>query len=202
MLINSILLAVETDGELPDPEEIAFRLRIDKSNAIKYLKEIDYCMEHDASEVLASCKQSARTENREQSVEQSTEAEADTEDKNIMSRNLDEVPKKILLYLNTNANKKFRPVDSNLKLIRARLKEGHSEGDMLWVIDEKIRQWLSSPKFNAYLRPATLFNAEKFNQYIGEKGSVRPMSDKEAFYADLQSEDSPTIIEGDCHVIK
>ena len=61
-LINSILLASEDFGELPECDEIAFRLRLDKDKVNKYLQEIDYCIEHDDSEVLADCYQDASLE--------------------------------------------------------------------------------------------------------------------------------------------
>jgi hypothetical protein len=35
---------------------------------------------------------------------------------------------------------------------------------------------MNDPQNNKYLRPATLFNATKFNQYVGELGSGTPMS--------------------------
>lgn len=114
------------------------------------------------------------------------------------------IAKKVIEYLNVTASKKFRPVDTNMKFITARLKEGHSENDLMWVIDRKVDEWLTDPSMNKYLRPATLFNAEKFNQYIGEKGVERPLSEKEAFYKRIRGEDTVgnPVIEGDFHVVK
>ncbi len=74
----------------------------------------------------------------------------------------------VIKHLNNKTGKKFKPVDSNLKLVVARLKEGNSVGDITWVIDHKISEWKGND-YEKYLRPSTLFNAEKFNQYIGEK---------------------------------
>lgn len=82
--------------------------------------------------------------------------------------------RKAIEYLNEKTNKKpgqgFKLVDSNLKLARARLKEGHTLETMKSVVDRKVDQWLGDPKWGEYLRPATLFNAEKFNNYVGQLG--------------------------------
>ena len=90
----------------------------------------------------------------------------------------DLVEKKLLDILNSKSGKKFKPVESNLKFLRARLKEGHTEQDIIDVIERKILEWQNDPEMKQYIRPATLFNAEKFNQYIGEIGSPLPENKK------------------------
>lgn len=95
------------------------------------------------------------------------------EGKGIMSRERrddDEKPKPeilILEKLNLLTGKNFKPVQTNLSLIRARLAEKHTEKEILDVVAMKVQQWQGG-KMDEYLRPATLFNAEKFNQYVGE----------------------------------
>lgn len=79
--------------------------------------------------------------------------------------------KEILSYLNEKSFKNFQPTDSNLKLITARLKEGATKKDCIIVINSKVQEWISDPKMNQYLRPATLFNATKFSQYVGSISS-------------------------------
>lgn len=73
----------------------------------------------------------------------------------------------ILEKLNILTGKNFKPVESNLKLIRARLAENHTTKELLDVVEMKVEKWQGG-KMDEYLRPATLFNAEKFNQYVGE----------------------------------
>jgi len=73
----------------------------------------------------------------------------------------------ILEYLNEKADKNFKPVESNKRFLKARLDEGHSAEDIKSVIDLKVSEWKTDSHMNQYLRPATLFNAEKFNNYIG-----------------------------------
>jgi uncharacterized phage protein (TIGR02220 family) len=80
----------------------------------------------------------------------------------------------IIDYLNQKTGKKFRAVESNRKFVRARIAEGHTSEDMKAVIDRMVTQWANDPKMAQYLRPATLFNAEKFNQYVGELGAPLP----------------------------
>ena len=74
----------------------------------------------------------------------------------------------ILEYLNANTQRNYRPVDSNLKLITARLKSGATDLQCREVIFNKCEQWGKDPKMSEYLRPATLFNSTKFEQYLGE----------------------------------
>jgi len=90
----------------------------------------------------------------------------------------DLVEKKLLDILVSKSGKKFKPVESNLKFLRGRLKEGHTEEDIIAVIERKIMEWKDDPSMKQYIRPATLFNAEKFNQYIGEVGAPLPDNNK------------------------
>lgn len=81
----------------------------------------------------------------------------------------------ILTYLNEKASRAYKPVDANIKLILARLKEGAAVDELRAVVDRKCIQWLGDEKMAQYLRPATLFNATKFAQYAGEaESSGRP----------------------------
>ncbi len=74
----------------------------------------------------------------------------------------------ILQFLNEKTKRAYRPVDSNIKLIIARLKSGATVMDCRQVIAKKTREWKGNDKMAEYLRPATLFNATKFEQYLGE----------------------------------
>lgn len=95
--------------------------------------------------------------------------------KELISSKLDNTAEtQILEFLNNRSGKQFKPVESNLKLIRARLKEGHSEAEILSVVERKCSQWENDQKMAQYIRPATIFGAEKFNQYIGELGIEDP----------------------------
>tara|TARA_R100001510_G_scaffold57488_1_gene65744 strand:- start:3032 stop:3859 length:828 start_codon:yes stop_codon:yes gene_type:complete len=80
----------------------------------------------------------------------------------------------VLEFLNQTKSKfgvrgKFKLVNSHLKFISARLKEGHTVAECRQVIVVKTKQWANTD-MAIYLRPSTLFNEEKFNNYIGELG--------------------------------
>jgi uncharacterized phage protein (TIGR02220 family) len=77
--------------------------------------------------------------------------------------------REILNFLNQKAGRSFRPVPANLKLIEARLRSGASMADCRGVIARKVREWQGDAKMAKFLRPATLFNATNFEQYLGEK---------------------------------
>lgn len=87
--------------------------------------------------------------------------EVKTEDKQIR------VCETVLQHLNKKTGAAYRSAESNNRLIIARLNEGNSLQDLLDVIDMKCEEWTET-KFAKFLRPSTLFGAEKFNQYVGE----------------------------------
>lgn len=78
---------------------------------------------------------------------------------------------KIINHLNEVAGTKFRPVESNLKFINARLKD-YDETDLLSVIDKKVKEWKGT-KMQQYLRPETLFNATKFETYVNGLNEIK-----------------------------
>jgi uncharacterized phage protein (TIGR02220 family) len=75
----------------------------------------------------------------------------------------------ILDFLNARTRSGYKPVASNLDKIEARLKEGSSVEEMKQVIARKSSEWLGTT-MEKYLRPETLFNATKYNQYAGQLG--------------------------------
>jgi len=78
--------------------------------------------------------------------------------------NLEE--KIILNYLNDRCGKKYRLLENNFKMIRARLKEGFTKQDFFDVIDNRRDYWLHDPRMSEYLRPATLFCPKNFEAYL------------------------------------
>lgn len=91
-----------------------------------------------------------------------------TEDK-VMDNQILIQAQEIIKYLNLKAEKRFNENNiENLELIYERLSEGYTVEDFQAVVDYKTQQWLNDPKFRIYLRPATLFKAEKFDNYLNE----------------------------------
>lgn len=76
--------------------------------------------------------------------------------------------REILEFLNAKVGRAYEPVDANLELIVARLREGATAAKCRQVIVKKSREWAGDEKMSEYLRPATLFNRTKFAQYVGE----------------------------------
>lgn len=79
----------------------------------------------------------------------------------------------VLDYLNQKAGRRFESTPANTKLILARMKEGATVEQLKAVVDAKVGDWLHDSKMSEYLRPATLFNAEKYGQYAGSLGAAR-----------------------------
>jgi uncharacterized phage protein (TIGR02220 family) len=73
-------------------------------------------------------------------------------------------------YLNEKTGKRYRAVNANVALIAARLRES-TINECRMVIDAKVAAWQHDDKMCQYLRPATLFNATKFANYVGELGT-------------------------------
>lgn len=74
--------------------------------------------------------------------------------------------KEIIDYLNTVMNAHYSvTAKAATRHIRARLDEGYSVGDFKIVIEKMHRLWKGTD-MEKYLRPATLFNGEKFEGYL------------------------------------
>ena len=99
-----------------------------------------------------------------------TDTDTDT-DKKPLSGKPDPSPKsnakEILNFLNEKTGKQYQPVDANINLILARLKE-YDEKSLMQVIAKKTREWSTDDKMCQFLRPKTLFNATNFANYAGE----------------------------------
>lgn len=123
------------------------------------------------------------------------QAQAKEHEQASLSGTPDDEAEQILAHLNAEAKRDYRPVPSNIKLIRARLKEGATPAEMLAVIDMKVRQWANDPKMAQYLRPDTLFNATKFAQYIGQLRAGLPLPERsvDGFLATFDDNDGMTI---------
>lgn len=75
----------------------------------------------------------------------------------------------IINYLNEKTKRGYGIENkSTVDLIRARLNEGRTVKDFQDVIDKKVEDWLTDDKMVNYLRPSTLFNRTKFENYLNE----------------------------------
>ncbi|MEK4129118.1 conserved phage C-terminal domain-containing protein [Solibacillus sp. FSL W8-0474] len=72
-------------------------------------------------------------------------------------------------YLNEKAKKQFNEHSkTNIRLIKAILKEGYIVEDCYLVIDEQVRNWKNDLQMNKYLRPITLFQSGYFESYLND----------------------------------
>ncbi len=76
----------------------------------------------------------------------------------------------VIDHLNRMAGTKFKNTANNRKLIEPRIKE-FSIQDCKTVIDKKCGEWLGTDMAK-YLRPATLFQASKFEGYLNQLAVV------------------------------
>ena len=83
------------------------------------------------------------------------------------------ITQRIIDHLNQTGNRNFTYSKANLRIIQARLNEGHTEQDCKKVINVK---W-ADPDFNKkFFRPSTLFRPTKFEGYLNEES--KEQSDK------------------------
>ena len=79
----------------------------------------------------------------------------------------------IVAYLNEKAGTKFRASsDRTQSLIRARLADGFTLDDFKTVIDKKCADWMDTD-YQQYLRPITLFDKTKFENYLNAKSGAK-----------------------------
>lgn len=99
--------------------------------------------------------------------------------------------KMALDYLNQKTGSRFRETEANLKRIAARLKEPDItlEG-VKKMIERQCALW-GGTQMSQYLRPSTLFNTEKFNEYYAAKD--QPTSFKPTNPASAPDKPLPTI---------
>lgn len=83
----------------------------------------------------------------------------------------------VLGWLNSKTGRNYRPVATNLDMIRCRLKDGITAPQLKAIISRKVREWGTDPKMQKFLRPATLFNKTNAEQYFGELPKVEEPTD-------------------------
>ena len=89
------------------------------------------------------------------------------------SRDFMQEAREVLQFLNLKSGRQFRAVDTNLKLIAARLKGESKETEVdiqtcKTMITKKARDWAVNPDMEKYIRPETLFGKKHFESYLGE----------------------------------
>lgn len=170
----TMLLAVRNDNKIPLDEAYIQRVchlgkapdfsELLKYEFIEFINENGECLQ-DASTVLAMCtpEKNREEERREDSMSGKPDALPPSK---LNGKKAEAV--EVLNFLNEKAGRAYRPTEANLGFIVARFKEGATVSDCRKVIAKKCREWATDEKMAEFLRPATLFNRQKFDQYIGE----------------------------------
>lgn len=70
-------------------------------------------------------------------------------------------------YLNKVTGRSFKNIQSNQKLVAARLNAGYTKMDLKMVIDYKTTEWKGTD-YEKYLQPSTLFRPSKFDEYLNQ----------------------------------
>lgn len=83
-----------------------------------------------------------------------------------------DVAAQAVAHLNRRCRRKFKDDSpATLRLVRARMREGHTAADFIAVVDNKAH-WMTDPKMRRYLRPETLWCAKHFESYLNEGGGA------------------------------
>jgi len=83
----------------------------------------------------------------------------------------------IIEYFNSCANTTYSlDTGSNKSLIISRLKEGYSISEFKFVINKKINDWKSDAQMKKFIRPLTIFNKSKFENYLNENNDGKAAS--------------------------
>jgi uncharacterized phage protein (TIGR02220 family) len=78
----------------------------------------------------------------------------------------------VINHLNVTANATFTVNKANCACIAARIKEGYSISEFKRVIDKKASEWLKT-SMQQFLRPITLFQSQKFENYLNEPEKIK-----------------------------
>lgn len=83
----------------------------------------------------------------------------------------------VIDWLNQKTGRTYRSKGVNLELVKARLSDGIKPWQLRAIITRKAKEWGPDDRMRRYLRPETLFNKTKCEQYLGE---LPPVSEEAA----------------------
>lgn len=100
----------------------------------------------------------------------------------VKSKYPDELYIDVIDYFNKITGFKYRPDSKATRtLIYNRLSEGFTVENLKKVIEIKAEEWIGNPKYEMYLRPATLFNEDKFESYLNQKRTSKNKTHQNAY---------------------
>lgn len=173
-LLTAILLYVRKDTPLElDPYLAGMFVVIQKYIDRDELKYTNKCKQMQANATKSQQKQQIKGDTDTVPDTVTVPVPEKKETNTCRDKSLREKAGIVLDFLNEKAGKAFRPVPANLDFIVARLKDGVTIQTCKTLICRKINDWKGTDQAK-YLRPATLFNKTKCEQYIGEIGGITP----------------------------
>lgn len=156
----------------------------DNANRQRRFRERQKALELTENEGIACIPVTEALQERYGSVTKNNESKSKSIEKEININSADSETKKskfseeteeIISYLNSKAGTHYRNVDSNRKLITARMKEGYTVEDFKTVIDKKCDEWKGTD-MQQFIRPVTLFRASKFENYLNAPVKKKPQN--------------------------
>ena len=85
---------------------------------------------------------------------------------------------RVVAHLNAACGTSFRASSARTRqLVRARMADGFSAGDLNAAVDHMAARWLHDERMRRYLRPETLFSASKFEGYLNAGMPAAPARD-------------------------
>lgn len=177
--IKQVLKSLEEKGyifRVVHRKEKVIVKRVISVNKVKFYgidDELESCPSSDIGQESVPSKDSKLSYPRAESCLDNSKANNSSINKEPLSSKPD-IASKVIQYLNDKTGSKFRATPSHTKFIDARIAEGATPQDLIAVINRKCAEWLDDPKFSQYLRPSTLFNATKFNDYVGQLDTPLP----------------------------
>ncbi|MGG7209987.1 conserved phage C-terminal domain-containing protein [Clostridium baratii] len=103
----------------------------------------------------------------------------------LVKDNINSIAEEVINYLNklVGTNYNFRS-SSILNLIEKRINEGYEAYNLKKVIKKKYYEWKDT-KYEKYLRPSTLFNDDRFDEYLNQKENKEVISVNQACYEEF-----------------
>lgn len=103
----------------------------------------------------------------------------------LVKDNINSIAEEVINYLNklVGANYNYRSL-SILNLIERRVNEGYEASDLKKVIKRKYYEWKDT-EYEKYLRPSTLFNDDRFHEYLNQKDNKEVSAVNQACYEEF-----------------
>lgn len=100
----------------------------------------------------------------------------------LIKDNINSIAEEVINYLNklVGTNYNYR-ISSILNLIERRVNEGYEAFDLKKVIKRKYYEWKDT-EYEKYLRPSTLFNDNRFDEYLNQKDNKEASAVNQACY--------------------